>query len=147
MIASIQWDWKHKLRAGMREEVLIWVDVPGVALKDEPPPRVSLRIDAGDDGARALGEASKLEWTADRRLPNPCALRTAAEKLVRDAEAELRKANPSQAAPAQRVRDPWERHREAVSASALRHAMGVPAPNDGGKRSPVRTVRIGLDKR
>jgi hypothetical protein len=52
MIASIQWDWKHKLRAGMREEVLIWVDVPGVALKDEPCPRVSLRIDAGDDGAR-----------------------------------------------------------------------------------------------
>ena len=147
MIASIQWGWKHKLDAGMREEVLIWVDVPGVALKDEPLPRVSLRIDAGDDGARALCDASRLEWTADRRLPKKCALRTAAEKLVRDAEKELRKANPSQAAPALRVRDPWERHHEAVSISTLRHAMGIPAPNDGGKQAPRRTVRIGLDKR
>lgn len=147
MIASIQWGWKHKLDAGMRERVLIWVDVPGVALKDEPLPRVSLRIDAGDDGARALGDASRLEWTADRRLPKKCALRTAAEKLVRDTEAELRNANPTQAAPAPRVRDPWVRHCEAVSASALRHAMGIPAPNDGGKQAPRRTVRIGLDKR
>lgn len=146
MIASIQWGWKHKLRAGMREEVLICVDVPGVALKDETPPRVSLRIDAGDDGARALGDASRIEWTADRRLPNPSALRTAAEKLVRDTEVELRNANPTQAAPAARVRDPWERHREAVSISTLRHAMGVPAPNDGGKQAPRRTTRIGLDK-
>lgn len=137
MSASFAWRWRHVLSRGMREELLIWLDVPGVALKGETAPRVTLRIDAGDDGARMLAPTGTLEWTADHRL-NDCQ-RAQAEALVRTLERTLRAQHPAQVAPKPPSRDKWDRQRAALADYALRQSMSEPAPNDGARRTRQRT--------
>lgn len=137
MNAQFAWRARHVLAQGMREELIIWLDVPGVALKGETAPRVTLRIDAGNDGARTLAPTGTLEWTADRRVSD--AQRAHAERLVCNLERKLRAEHPAQAAPKPPSRDKWDRQRAALADYALRQSMGEPAPNDGARRARPRT--------
>lgn len=137
MSASFAWRWRHVLARGMREELLIWLDVPGVALKGETTPRVTLRIDAGNDGARTLAPTGTLEWTADRRLNDR--QRTQAETLVRSLERTLRAQHPVQDDAKPPSRDKWDRQRARLADYTLRQSMGEAAPNDGARRARQRT--------
>lgn len=135
MTPTIVWTNTHTLARGLRDELLIYLDVPGVALTGETPPRVSIRVDAGQDGERLLGDAGPLQWTADRRLPNPSALRTQAERIVLATLDQLRKQfGPAQPKPPSRKR--WDRQIEALADCRLRREMGAPAQSDGGRRTP-----------
>ncbi len=137
MSASFAWRWRHVLARGMREELLIWLDVPGVALKGETTPRVTLRIDAGNDGARMLAPTGTLEWTADQRLTNW--QRARAEGLVRSLERTLRAQHPVQDDAKPPSRDKWDRQRARLADYTLRQSMGEAAPNDGARRARQRT--------